>query len=168
MSAFLFVSGKLFFAGVLDDIFGDDGVVSEQGFEKDVLRLVLPEDLVSVEPTLADPATRQRLLNVYESMVKLDGDLNPTPALAVNWGLIDDLTWEFRLRPNVKFHDGSFLDSRDVEASLERAMYFEKSEIAGFLNTIKNVEVFSDTILRIETYEPDPLLLQRIAMVLVF
>src|SRR6185369_27495 len=47
------------------------------------------------------------LLNIYEPLINRDPDGRLVPALAVSWKAIDDLTWEFRLRRGVKFHDGS-------------------------------------------------------------
>ena len=46
----------------------------------------------------------------YVFVLNLDFDLNIKPALALSWGMLDDYTWEFRLRSNVKFHDGSDLE----------------------------------------------------------
>src|SRR5437762_665388 len=42
------------------------------------------------------------------------------PNLALSWKALDDTTWEVKLRPNVKFHDGSPFTARDVKASFER------------------------------------------------
>src|SRR5947209_2539317 len=37
------------------------------------------------------------------------------PALATSWRTLDDSTWEAKLRPNVKFHDGTRFTARDVK-----------------------------------------------------
>lgn len=42
------------------------------------------------------------------------------PGLAESWKTIDDLTWEFRLRRGVKFHDGSEMTAEDVAYSFDR------------------------------------------------
>ncbi len=42
------------------------------------------------------------------------------PALAEAWRAVDELTWEFRLRKGVKFHNGSDFTAADVVFSLER------------------------------------------------
>ena len=36
------------------------------------------------------------------------------PALALSWKTVDDTTWEFKLRPDVKFHDGADFTAEDV------------------------------------------------------
>ena len=43
------------------------------------------------------------------------------PGLAVSWEAVDDLTWEFKLRDGVTFHDGNPLTADDVVFSFERA-----------------------------------------------
>ncbi len=129
----IFVLGQLFFQEemdsffdkVKDTIFGGTGGAEEQMEE---LRVIYPQEPVSLEPTLFDFFTRQRLVNIYEPLVKTDQDLKMKPALALSWGLFDEKTWEFNLRPDVKFHDGSALDVMDVKASLDRALNHENSE----------------------------------------
>lgn len=131
------------------------------------LRVIYPEEIASLEPTIADPATRQRLVNIYEPLVKRDRDLNMKPALALSWGLIDDLTWEFRLRPDVLFHDGSTFEAEDVVASMKRAQSHSSSELQEILDSVDKLEVVDSLNLRIITKQPDPLLLQKLSRVLI-
>ena len=44
-----------------------------------------------------------------------------TPLLE-RWGPVDRLTWEFRLRPGTRFHDGGELTAADVVFSLNRIL----------------------------------------------
>ena len=44
---------------------------------------------------------------VYEGLVGRDKQLNYAPALAVEWQQTSPTVWRIKLRPNVKFHDGS-------------------------------------------------------------
>ncbi|MCI0411965.1 ABC transporter substrate-binding protein, partial [bacterium] len=50
--------------------------------------------------------------NLYEPLVVRDSNLRITPALAVEWSNPDDRTWLFKLRANVRFHDGTPLRAR--------------------------------------------------------
>src|SRR5690348_16283124 len=62
----------------------------------------------SIDPQFSDlgndVATAE---NMFESMIEFDSKLRIHPSLAVSWKLIDPLTWEIKLRPNVTFHDGT-------------------------------------------------------------
>lgn len=54
-----------------------------------------------------------------EGLLTYDLDLNPLPQLAVEWDMAEDgLTYTFKLRPNVKWHDGEPFTSEDVKTSL--------------------------------------------------
>lgn len=171
MLVFTWVSGQLFLEeqtnklmASVKDVFESDVTQKAQLQE---LRVIYPDEPVTLEPTLADPSTRQRLINIYEPLVRMDRDLNLRPALAVSWGLIDEKTWEFRLRPDVLFHDGTVFDSKDADYSFKRAMNYKGSELMGVLNSIKEIEIVDELTIRIKTYKPDPLLLQRLSLVLI-
>jgi peptide/nickel transport system substrate-binding protein len=59
----------------------------------------------------------------YSLLLKVDQDNYPNlkPDLAESWSVSSDgLTYTFKLRPNVVFHDGSPLTARDVKATFDR------------------------------------------------
>jgi peptide/nickel transport system substrate-binding protein len=58
--------------------------------------------------------------NVYETLTGRDDNLQLTPGLAESWEVVDDVTWRFKLRAGVKFHDGTDLDAADVVQSINR------------------------------------------------
>ncbi len=172
LAIFVWVSGMLFFRERIESI--QNWVVEKYFAEEEVeivldtLRVVFPTGIEGFDPALLDPHSRQRLVNIYEPLVKTDRDLNVKPALAVSWGLLDDLTWEFQLRPGVKFHDGSSFEAEDVITSIE---YVQNNDISGsseFFDSIADVEVINDYKIHIKTVTPDPLLLQKMATVLIF
>jgi len=80
----------------------------------------------SLEPNALDPpvGTDQfghPIYAMYEGLVQFTPKGDITPKLATSWTVgSDKLTWTFKLRPNVKFHDGIPFDSRAVKFSLER------------------------------------------------
>lgn len=58
---------------------------------------------------------------VYEPLVRYAPDGSITPALAEAWEISEDgLTWTFRLRPGVTFHDGTPFDAAAAWWNLER------------------------------------------------
>lgn len=163
---FSWVSGQLFFERQTNNLVASVvGVFSDDSGQKsaiDQLKVIYYDEPDSLEPAISDPAIWKRVINIYEPLVKTDRDLNVRPGLAVDWGLIDDVTWEFRLRPSVSFHDGSSLDVQDVLVSIERNKSF------GGLKSIKKVEAVNDLVFKIETIDPDPLLLQKLSRVFIF
>jgi peptide/nickel transport system substrate-binding protein len=60
---------------------------------------------------------------IYESLTMIDKDLRTVPGLAESWQISpDNLTYTFRLRGGVVFHDGKPAEAADVVASLKRVM----------------------------------------------
>src|SRR2546423_11364961 len=78
------------------------------------------------EATTLDPGRSTQVLtvnyfyNLYDALLRWDASLQLQPALATAWRSVNETTWEFTLRPNVKFHDGAPLKAEDVKATLER------------------------------------------------
>ena len=87
--------------------------------------IVLSEELDLVEPCQATRSNIGRVIkqNVVETMTEInpvDGAI--TPRLATEWEQIDDLTWRFKLREGVSFHDGAPLNADAVIYAIERTM----------------------------------------------
>ena len=59
--------------------------------------------------------------NIFDRLVEVQPDMSLKPGLAESWTQVDDLTWEFKLRHGVKFHDGQPFTATDVKASIELA-----------------------------------------------
>ena len=72
------------------------------------------------EPSSIDPHYHNLTPNnalareVFDRLIMPDDKQVLKPGLAVSWTAIDDLTWEFKLRQGVKFHDGSPFNADDV------------------------------------------------------
>lgn len=126
------------------------------------------EQFLSLDPLANDTGSRARLLHFYEGLVKVTPDLQIEPALAVSYGSLDDLTWEFRLRPNVYFHNGKQMVAEDVIASLNDAKNNPKSGVKDLASTIKSVKKIDDGVIQIITNSTDPLLLQKLSAVLIY
>src|SRR5215472_2986763 len=59
---------------------------------------------------------------MYDGLLTRDAKMNVVPELAESWKQTDPVTYEFRLRPNVKFHDGAPFTAEDVRFSIERIL----------------------------------------------
>src|SRR5204862_4142927 len=88
-----------------------------------------PAQLVISQPaeaTTMDPGRSTQVLtvnyfvNLYDTLTRWDTSLKLVPGLATAWKNVNDTTWEFTLRPGVRFHDGSPLTGEDIKATFER------------------------------------------------
>lgn len=99
---------------------------SEQGGEGESSGEKVIRMSVSGTPKV-DPATgidggsSIAMVNVYDSLVLPQTDGSIAPSIAESWEISDDnLTYIFKLKEGVKFHDGTDLTASDVVFSLER------------------------------------------------
>lgn len=100
--------------------------------------------------------------NLYEGLVRFDSRNNLKPSLAVSWGNPDDLTWEYKLRKGVKFHDGSSFSADDVITNYQERIKKNPTKIPAYLSNIKTIEKKNDFTILIKTNTPDPILNQKI------
>jgi peptide/nickel transport system substrate-binding protein len=131
-----------------------------------------PTQLTIVQPaeaTTMDPGRSTQVLtvnyffNLYDSLTRWDAALQLQPGLATSWKAVNDITWEFTLRPGVKFHDGSPVTAEDVRATIERNLVPGKTVVTAGFTTIESVQAASPTLVRVVTRKPDPLLPVRMA-----
>ncbi len=92
---------------------------------------------------------------VTETLIGANDKFELTPNLALSWSQIDDTTWEFKIRPGVKFHNGKEMMAADVKASLDRTANLSPS--TATLMSYDNCEVVDDYTIRIHTKDLNPL-----------
>ncbi|MEQ9345096.1 MAG: ABC transporter substrate-binding protein [Thalassospira sp.] len=104
---------------------------------------------------LAMAPRRSRFFNeseILDTLIKLDYDLKPIPGLATGWHRVSPTVWQFKLRENVIFHDGTKLDAQAVKFSIERVVAL--LPYAADLLNIKSITAVSPLVLEIENSEP--------------
>src|SRR5689334_21364359 len=85
-------------------------------------------EATGLDPQLVPALSRSRRSPLtYNQLVRFEPDMTPVPELAESWSTSPDgLTWTFKLRQGVKFHDGQELTSADVKFTFDRLL--EKSD----------------------------------------
>ncbi|HSQ05318.1 MAG TPA: ABC transporter substrate-binding protein, partial [Burkholderiales bacterium] len=121
------------------------------------LRIGLSSDITSLDPQfLATQPNLTAARHMFESLVDVDERTHLIPGLATSWRALDPLTWEFRLRQGVKFHDGSALTVGDVIFSLQRPLSIQGSPggFAAYVRSIASLQAVDDYTLRVVTRTP--------------
>jgi len=98
--------------------------------------------------------------HVFETLIHKDERQRLKPGLALSWKPIDDTTWEFRLRPGVKFHDGSDFTAEDVVFSLARPATVKNSPgpYTIYTRAIQSATAVDPLTVRLKTASPYPLI----------
>ncbi|BDG74748.1 ABC transporter substrate-binding protein [Roseomonas fluvialis] len=123
------------------------------------LRIGMKAAVDGSDPHQSYSPNRNVQMHVYESLVNQDQYLQPLPGLAESWRVIDDTTWEFRLRDGVAFHDGTPLTAADIAFSLRRAADARGLRTySAQLRSFASVEEVDARTVRIRTRGPAPLL----------
>jgi len=78
------------------------------------------------------------------------------PALATEWSRVDALTWEFKLRQGVTFHNGNPFTAEDVKFTFERMKDPEFSKFLNIANAIAAIETPDDYTVIFKTEKPVP------------
>ncbi len=128
----------------------------------------IARDLVvalKTEPTSMDPQYHALTPNIqlsqtlFDPLVCSDPDLVSKPCLAESWSA-DGKVWTFKLRPNVKFSDGSPMTADDVVFTFDRVPKVPNSPSSYkvYLQKVEKVEAVDPLTVRITTTEPYPLL----------
>jgi peptide/nickel transport system substrate-binding protein len=101
---------------------------------------------------------------IYSGLITQDDNLKVIPDLALSWRTTDPTHWEFKLRPGVKWQDGSPLTADDVVFSYQRARNVPNSpgSFLQFLKHVKTTTATDDHTVVVETDQPDPILLNEI------
>jgi peptide/nickel transport system substrate-binding protein len=128
---------------------------------------------MSSPPTAMDPHFYNLFANInvsdhmFEALVTMDPDSRVVPGLAESWRLVDDLTWEFKLRKGVKFHDGSDMTADDVAWSLDRPATIQGSpgKFDVYTKAIVNKTIVDPHTIRLSTKGPYPLLLSDLTTI---
>ncbi|HSA79953.1 MAG TPA: ABC transporter substrate-binding protein [Geminicoccaceae bacterium] len=129
---------------------------------ENVLRWASATEALTFDPHSANNfPTIAANLQVYEPLVDFNSSSEIEPALAVAWRLTDPTTWQFDLRQDVRFHDGTPFTSEDVIFSLTRGTS-STSDFRTAVSPIAAVEAVDDHTVRIRTATPNPILPEQL------
>ncbi|WP_078381726.1 glutathione ABC transporter substrate-binding protein [Sutcliffiella halmapala] len=131
----------------------DEEVAGQDGGE---LVFVINQDAPTLDPHgMNDTATTNATTQIFDRLTEYAADGSVVPALAESYEAVDETTWEFKLRQDVKFHDGTDFTAEAVKLTIERIIDPEfASPRAVVLNMIKEVVVVDDYTVQFKTENP--------------
>jgi len=125
-----------------------------------------PRTMLAV--TIVDWTTNNMLEHIYDRLLDRDPKtFKPRPMLAESWRIVNDTTWEFKLRKGVKFHNGEPFTAHAVKATIDYALDpANKSHFAAaaYWGLVKEVQVVDDFTVRFLTKQPWPNLIDSASL----
>ena len=128
------------------------------------LRVVMHSDLKILDPIWTTAyIVRNHGYMIYDQLFALDGKLEIKPQMVDTWTVSDDqLTWTFKLREGLKWHDGTPVTSADVLPSIKR--WTDKDALGGLLaRSTKEMKAVDDRTFQIVLKEPFGMMLKALA-----
>jgi peptide/nickel transport system substrate-binding protein len=124
-----------------------------------LLRYASQVDPGTMDPhALASVYNNRVLSQIYEPLVDRDEHFKMGPRLALSWARLEgDKGWRFKLRPGVKFHDGSPFGADDVVFNVKRALE-PTSAYKTALPNVTGARKVDDLTVDILTSQPTPVL----------
>ncbi len=126
----------------------------------ETLTLAVPAPVTSIDPHYHTLTPNESLdSSIFERLVEMDATSHLKPGLAESWRLVDDHTWEFKLR-RAKFHDGTEFTAADVAYSIDRIPRVRNSPASFQIYTrpIIGMDIVDDRTIRLRTAGVYPLL----------
>lgn len=128
------------------------------------LRIAIPWTPENLDPTMNLSSIRAMVgVSMFDSLVGRDTDNRIVPQLAESWRLVDDTTWQLKLRRGVVFHDGEPFNAEAVRFTFQRVLDPEqKSPNRANMAEIARVDVLDDYTVNLVTHQPYAPLINRL------
>ena len=118
--------------------------------------------------TIVDWTTNNMLEHIYDRLLDRDPrTFKPKPMLAESWRIVNDTTWEFKLRKGVRFHNGEPFTAHAVKATIDYALDpANKTHFtaAAYWGLVREVQVVDDHTVRFLTKQPWPNLIDSASL----
>jgi peptide/nickel transport system substrate-binding protein len=120
------------------------------------LRVAIPWTPENLDPTMNLSSLRSQVgVSLFDSLVDRDGEGKIVGALAESWRLLDDRTWQLRLRRGVVFHNGEPFNAEAVRFTLQRVLNPEqKSPNRANVAEVERIDVLDEYTVNLVTKNP--------------
>jgi len=151
---FIFISQTLFLSGCMDRNGEDKREIENE------INIGSIYDISGFYPwMIRDTSSCSLNQNFFNPLIELDPKTRGIiSALAENWNNPDNVTWNFFLRKDVKFHNGYDFTAHDVNFTIN----FLRNNFSYYnqtLSSLSEIRILDNYTLEMKTSDPNPLLL---------
>jgi peptide/nickel transport system substrate-binding protein len=120
------------------------------------LRVATWEETPSFDPALMTTQNSALVFPEYDTLTSVDDKFRPQPWLATSWTEPDKMTWRFKLRTDVTFHDGAKFDAETVKLNLDRDRKITGGPYSNIYTPITKVDVVDPSTVDVKFAQPTP------------
>ena len=120
------------------------------------LRIAEFGPVTSYNPAAVNSAQFSYLIPVYDTLTRQDAGLAVVEGLATSWTRPEPTIWEFTVRDDVEFHDGTPFDAQVAVDNIVYHSSFEGNPNAGAWAGLVEARVIDATTFQVEFAEPKP------------
>lgn len=133
----------------------------------ETISIALPGDVPGLDPSKdSSPIGFNYRLNVFDQLTELQRDGEMVPRLAESWSFSEDLTeWTFKLRQDVKFHNGAPFAAKDVVFTVNKILADEKTPVRTYVALVKSVEAVDEYTVKFVLTQPYSIFHRQISYV---
>jgi peptide/nickel transport system substrate-binding protein len=136
-----------------------------EGAAGGALRVAQTSDPKTLDPQKqGDMTSMNVLINLFDTLTTRADDGTLAPRLALSWAALDPLTWRFKLRPGVTFHNGEPCDAAAVKFSIDRLLDPATKSPIVELRYVKSATVVDPLTVDLHTSQPDPILPAKVSL----
>lgn len=121
-----------------------------------VLKYGTDSEPVGLDPhTISAAASIRIFRQIYNTLIDVDDNMNFIPELAESWEQPDDVTYIFKLKEGIKFHNGREMKASDIKYSFERVLNPDTAAIGkSYYDSIDSMEILNDYQIKFTLKEP--------------
>lgn len=144
--------------------------VPQTGIEREEIVVAVQGLPRTMDPAMALSNVGSRVVwTPYDTLIRRDflNDNVNVPHLATSWEFVEETILELKLRTDVTFHNGDAFSADDVLFTFDRIMNpgddADLVEAGTYFATVSEIEKVDDYTVRFHTFEPDPVIVNRLA-----
>ncbi|MGK7864384.1 ABC transporter substrate-binding protein [Falsiroseomonas sp. E2-1-a4] len=137
------------------------GLPAAQAQQAQTLNMGVGSPVTSLDPHYHQLSPNNAVADmIFDKLVNTDSAARNIPGLATEWRATGPTTWEFKLRPNVTFHNGNAFTAEDVVFTIQRLPNVPNSpsSFGAYARPIVRMEIVDPLTIRFHTAAPYPLM----------
>jgi len=127
------------------------------------IRVGFTQDVLTMDPANHRKRETETILrNMYDGLVTRTTSMEVVPEISKSWNVVNATTYDFKIKQNIKFHNGDTLTAEDIKFTFDRlitenAMDGQTSPRKSLLGPLKTITVMDKSTVRFEFETPWPI-----------